>query len=168
MNANPPKRAKAGFPAIRRRARALAVQVLYEVDLTGHQWRDALRIHGERARGSLEVIAFSEHCIEGVLSHEEELDAVIHRLAPAWPVAQLPTVDRNILRLALYELRYEAEVPPKVVINEAVELAKTFAGEASRKFINGVLGSALAEQTAAGQADDSSEPSSTPSSTKEA
>ena len=148
MSANPPRRATARYPADRRRARALAVQVLYELDLTGHPWRDALRHQAEMARASQEAVAFSERFIEGVLGHQAELDTALQRLAPAWPVEQLSAVDRNILRLALYELRHQAETPPKAVINEAVELAKTYGGETSSQFINGVLGSALAERMA--------------------
>ncbi len=148
MRTNTPRRAKAGYPAVRRRARTLALQVLHELDLTGHSWRDALRHQTEMAQASQETVAFSERCIEGVLAHRTELDGTLQRLAPAWPIGQMSVVDRNILRLALYELRYEAETPPKAVINEAVELAKSYGGETSSQFINGVLGSALAEQMA--------------------
>lgn len=78
--------------------------------------------------------------------HKSKLDDIIHRLAPAWPVSQLPAIDRNVIRLALFELYYTAEVPPKVVINEAVELAKTYGGDASSQFVNGVVGAAYSER----------------------
>ena len=92
-------------------------------------------------------MSLAEECTAGVLKHRQELDDIVHRLAPAWPVDQLAVVDRNILRLALYELRIVASEPPKVVINEAVELAKIYGSETSSRFINGVLGSALAEES---------------------
>ena len=144
--ANPPRTVKAGLPTVRRRGRALALQVLYEVDVTGHPWRPALEHHGEQLRSSSAAVALAEQCILGVLEHQLELDQLIHRLAPAWPVAQLAVVDRNILRLALYELRVAATEPPKAIVNEAVELAKTYGGETSSRFVNGVLGSVLGEE----------------------
>ena len=74
------------------------------------------------------------------MDHFREIDPYIAEAAPAFPIAQLPAVDRNVLRLAIYELLHEAEVPPKAAINEAVELAKRFGGENSSRFVNGVLG----------------------------
>lgn len=126
-----------------RRGRVLALQVLYEVDLTGHDWRESLQAHAEAVHASPQVIAFAEACLSGVLDDGLELDESIATHAPAWPLAQLAVVDRNVLRVALYELRAGSNVPPKVAINEAVELAKEFGGETSGRFVNGVLGSAL-------------------------
>jgi N utilization substance protein B len=84
--------------------------------------------------------------VAGVLSYRERLDALIHRFASEWPVEQLAIVDRSVLRMALYELgAKESEAPPKVIINEAVELAKVFGGDSSPRFVNGVLGAALEE-----------------------
>ncbi len=80
---------------------------------------------------------------EGVRERRSEIDKHIQRFAPAWPVGQLPAVERNILRLALYEMHYRPDTPRKVAINEAVELAKVFGAETSPKFVNGVLGSAM-------------------------
>ena len=93
--------------------------------------------------------------MEGVLGQRDEIDKFIHKFAPAWPVQQLPVVDRNILRLALFEIRSGSGVPRKVAINEAVELAKTFGSESSSKFVNGVLGSVMdsMEVAEAGSAD---------------
>jgi len=76
-----------------------------------------------------------------VLEHQEEIDAVIRQKAPAWPLEQVAVIDRNILRLAIYEILIDNRVPVRAAINEAVELAKSFGGESSPKFINGVLGS---------------------------
>ena len=124
------------------------MQALYELDLTGHPWQDVLRRQSESLPEGYRAIALAEECTAGVLKHRQELDEIVHRLAPAWPVGQLAVVDRNILRLALYELRIAASEPPKVIINEAVELAKIYGSETSSRFINGVLGSALAEELA--------------------
>ena len=150
MATDPPTTAKAGFPASRRKGRVLALQVLYEVDLTGHLWREALRIWAEGSRLSQRAVTLAMQYVGGVLERRQELDELLGRFAPAWPVSQLAVVDRNILRLALYEMRFAATAPPKVVINEAVELAKAYGGDASPRFINGVLGSVLAEEEQSG------------------
>jgi N utilization substance protein B len=142
MVTKPPKSAKAEFPASRRQGRVLALQVLYEVDVTRHSWRESLRLHAENLHRGRSAVAFAEECIGGVIEHRGELDDLIKQFAPAWPVSQLPVVDRNILRLALYELRIDATAPTKAVINEAIELAKIYGGDNSSRFINGVLGSA--------------------------
>ena len=95
--------------------------------------------------------ATSEYAVqvtEGVVRQQDEIDEFIHKFAPTWPVRQLPAVDRNILRLALFELRYGTGIPHKIAINEAVELAKTFGGESSARFVNGVLGSVMEEMEA--------------------
>jgi N utilization substance protein B len=126
-----------------RRARILALQVLYEVDLTVHEWQGSLIEHASAVGASAAVVELAEAWVAGVLRGQEAIDGVIAEHAPLWPIDQLSVVDRNILRLALYELRPGSSTPPKVAINEAVELAKEFGGEASSRFINGVLGSAL-------------------------
>lgn len=89
------------------------------------------------------AIAFSQDLVKGVRDNLSGLDRVIQKYAPAWPVDQLPGVDRNILRIALFELIYRADTPRKTAINEAVELAKTFGSESSARFVNGVLGSIM-------------------------
>ncbi len=91
---------------------------------------------------------YAERLVDGVLVHRDELDAVIATTAPAWPIAQLPRVDLNILRLALCELLYSMEVPVGAVINEAVELAKRYGSDNSGKFINGTLGTVASRITA--------------------
>ena len=95
----------------------------------------------ERLPGS--VIEFARNLLTGVSKSRLGLDNVIIRYAPAWPVSQLPVVDRNILRIALFELIYTPGTPRKTAINEAVELAKIFGSESSARFVNGVLGSAM-------------------------
>ena len=125
----------------RRKARVLALQVLYEIDATGHDTDLALRRLMEGKRLSEESIAFVGELVGGITRNRGQIDKNIQRFAPAWPVAQIPVVDRNILRLAIFELLFDRKVPVKVAINEAVELAKVFGSDSSPRFINGVLGS---------------------------
>jgi N utilization substance protein B len=125
----------------RRRARAIALQALYEIDFTG---RDAGAVVGRllgEAGLSEESGAFVRGLVEGVVRNRDEIDGNIRRFAPAWPLEQLAIIDRNILRLAIFEILFDNEVPVKVAISEAVELAKGFGSESSAKFTNGVLGS---------------------------
>ena len=89
---------------------------------------------------------FALQLINGVIEHQEEIDDLIRMLAPAWPVRYLASIDRNILRLALYEVKFEDDVPPKAAINEAVELAKAFGSETSSKFVNGVMGAVMEQE----------------------
>jgi N utilization substance protein B len=84
---------------------------------------------------------FAQNLVKGVLTHLQEIDQLITCYAPEWPIEQITVIDRNILRLGIYELKCDPAIPDKVAINEAVELAKSFGGESSFKFINGVLGS---------------------------
>ena len=125
------------------RGRILALQVLFESDLTRHDWRESLEAHVEAVGASPSSSAFAAECVAGVHDRKKELDALVARHAPLWPIGQLSAVDRNVLRLALYELREGSPTPPKVAINEAIELAKEFGGASSSRFINGVLGAAL-------------------------
>lgn len=125
---------------VRRQARILALQVLYEVDLVGHDPEQVLARHTEEEPLPPEGVQFARQLISGVLEERERLDAIIHRIAPEWPIDQMAVIDRNILRMALFELIRIGETPMKVVINEAVELAKRFGSDSSRRFINGALG----------------------------
>ena len=124
----------------RHQARTLALQVLFEVDVAGHQPSDVLARYMADMALPQPVRRYVERLVTGVMSHVDEIDQQIGEAAPAFPVNQLPAVDRNILRIAIYELRIEADVPVKAAINEAVELAKRFGGENSSRFVNGVLG----------------------------
>ena len=133
-------------PTRQRRGRILALQVLFEADVTRHGWREALRAHAATVHAPNTVVAFAEERVEGVLEAMAAIDEVIRRHAPAWPLDQVSAVDRNILRIALYELRPGSPTPPKVAINEAVELAKEFGGEGSSRFVNGVLGAAVGDE----------------------
>ncbi len=129
----------------RRQARQSLLQVLYEVDSSGHTLDDVLPWVLERTRLNKETRVFVQQLATQVMAHLQELDKEIQRHAPAWPVKQLSVVDRNILRIAIYEMKLSKDTPPKVAINEAVELAKHFGGEGSQRFVNGVLGAVMKE-----------------------
>jgi len=132
----------------RRKARALALQAMYEIDTTRHEAEEVLgRLLAEGGL-SEDNNAFVRQLVGQAVQHREEIDRKIQRFAPAWPVRQLSVIDRNILRLAISEILFDNRVTVKIAINEAVELAKKFGGESSAKFVNGVLGSvsALAER----------------------
>lgn len=135
--------AEDSFVTGRRRARRIALQVLYEVDSVGHPWEQVASRYLEHTRLSAEAVEFAKSLVDGILANTAMLDAIIARFAPAWPVSQLAVVDRSLLRLALYELKVDGTTPPKVVINEVVELAKAFGTDNSPRFVNGVLGSVL-------------------------
>ena len=130
--------------------RIVALQSLYEYEFRT-QAEDAsvdideiLGRNLERYSEEIDDTSFVKELVAGVLESQGDLDDKIRPLAPEWPIEQIARIDRNILRLGLYELLYRAEqVPPKVAINEAVELAKAFGSDNSSKFINGVLGTAL-------------------------
>ena len=132
---------------VRRKARVIALQVLYEVDAVGHSVESALAHFLADGRLSEENVAFARELVNGVIQNREKLDQHIESFAPAWPVEQIPLVDRNILRLAIFEILLDNNVPIKVAINEAVELAKMFGSDNSPKFVNGVLGSVSAIAT---------------------
>ena len=137
--------------ASRHLARSIAMQTLYEWDFS--RWKDdvskSLERNIEEFGPGLEDInkKFIRTLVNGVLERREAIDRIIEKAAPEWPLDQITMVDRNVLRLGLFELLYgnKEEVPPKVAINEAIELAKNFSGESSGKFVNGVLGTVFRE-----------------------
>ena len=125
--------------------RIVAMQTLYEHDFRGGntpglELGPILERNLDEFRSSIDDIQFVEDVVDGVHKHQAEIDGIIGPAAPEWPVEQIAKIDKIILRIGVYELMVKREVPPKVAINEAVELAKTFGGENSSKFINGVLG----------------------------
>ena len=126
----------------------VALQALYEGDAVGHDAVEALERLLDEDSLPEQGRVFARELVTGVLTNKEKLDNMIQINAPAWPVAQLAAIDRNILRLAIFEILINNKVPVKAAINEAVELAKTFGSDNSPKFINGVLGaiSALANR----------------------
>jgi len=115
--------------------------VLYEIDTVGHKVEEVVTRLLAEAGLSEENAAFTRELVSGVIQNKKKLDHHIRSFAPVWPIEQIPAVDRNILRLAIFEILLDNKVPVKVAINEAVELAKTFGSESSPKFVNGVLGS---------------------------
>ncbi len=127
----------------RRQARTLALQALYETDQTEHPWQEVLERTLEEDETGAAVVPYLTTLIEGIFEHQRSIDREIELAAPAFPIGQLSPVDRNTLRIAIYELRYSSDVPVKVAINEAVELAKRFGGESSGRFVNGVLGTVV-------------------------
>ena len=133
----------------RHRARQTALQVLYEIDIADHPPGRALtnRLQTLDPALSDNTARFVQEITEGVMDARERLDEVIGHFAPEWPVAQIAAIDRNILRMALWEMNFSS-TPVKVVINEAVELAKEFGADTSPRFVNGVLGAATRNQDA--------------------
>lgn len=129
--------------------RIIALQTLYEQDFrrdAGDEAFDLTEVLDRnitRYKDMVDDIDFVRALVAGVTAQANELDAKLQPIAPEWPIDQIARMDRVILRIGLYELEKEKDVPPKVVINEAVELAKAFGGENSSKFVNGVLGTAL-------------------------
>jgi len=126
------------------------MQSLYEWDFSGKKPEKLEEIVEKNIKEfgpGLESKTFVWQIINGVISKLSDIDKIIEKAAPEWPIDQITIIDRNVLRIGLYELLYEdkKEVPPKVAINEAIELAKTFGGESSGKFINGVLGTVYRE-----------------------
>lgn len=131
--------------ASRHLSRSIAMQSLYEWDFYGKKeglLETILERNIKDFGPGLEDLEFVRSLAVGVSGHIKDIDNIIEKAAPEWPILQIPLVDRNILRMGLYELLYgnKEEVPPKVAINEAIELAKTFSGRSAGKFVNGVLG----------------------------
>ena len=126
----------------------IALQALYEIDSAGHEVEQALVNLLTDGVLSEENASFTRELVNGVIQNREKIDEHIKRFAPAWPLEQMAAVDKNILRLAIFEILLDNKVPLKVAINEAVELAKTFGSDNSPRFVNGVLGavSALANK----------------------
>jgi N utilization substance protein B len=129
----------------RRLARISALQALYELDTTHHTADNVIAFRLADHPLTPEGEAFLRLLVSSVVKQKESLDARIQRHAPAWPVAQIAVVDRNILRIALVELSGAIGTPPKVAINEAVDLAKIFGSDSSPRFVNGVLGAVVGE-----------------------
>jgi N utilization substance protein B len=138
--------------------RIIALQTLYEEEFrreaqdSGFNLDEVLDRNISRYADMVDDVAFIKELVRGVLSRVDELDAILQPIAPEWPIDQIARMDRIVLRIGLYELLHASDVPPKVVINEAVELAKAFGGENSSKFINGVLGTVLRQRTEKAQA----------------
>lgn len=124
----------------RRLARVAALQTLYEVDCSQHDWQSAFASRMAEEPLPKGAEEFARELVEAVVVFQTSLDELIGRIAPEWPPDQMAIVDRNILRMGIYEVLYSSSTPLKVAINESVELAKLFGGDNSTRFINGALG----------------------------
>ena len=135
--------------ASRHLSRSIAMQSLYEWDFSdkNKDLKEITERNIQEFGPGLEDKSFTWQLVTGIVQHMKEIDKIITASAPQWPIDQISIIDRNVLRLGLYELLYEDKtaVPPKVAINEAIELAKSFGGENAGKFINGVLGTVYKE-----------------------
>ncbi|MFA6432289.1 MAG: transcription antitermination factor NusB [Candidatus Paceibacterota bacterium] len=135
--------------ANRHLSRSIVLQSLFEWDFCGGKLKtkDIISRNSKEFAPGLTDLAFVESLIDGIIAKKPEIDAIIEKAAPDWPIDKISPVDRNVLRLGLYELLFadRSEVPAKVAINEAIELAKTFGGETSGRFVNGVLGAVYKE-----------------------
>lgn len=131
----------------RRKGRIMALQALFEVDSVGHDIRDILLRSQESGAVPETTWQFGNDLVTGVIGNVKKIDSIIESYAHHWPVGQIAPIDRNILRIAVYELNW-SNIPAKAITNEAVEIAKSFGGDSSQRFVNGVLGSLLNEKSA--------------------
>jgi len=137
---------------VRRRARVLALQALYEIDSVGHAPDVVLEERLAETPLPENGAAFARHLVAGVLRYRAVLDRFIQEHAPEWPVEEMACIDRNIIRMALFEFAVDGSTPVKVAINEAVELAKMFGSDSTPRFVNGVLGSLVNRREAVARA----------------
>lgn len=135
-------------------ARTIAMQSLYQWDFLGKEVSrvpDIITFNLKEFAPDFDDKGFVTEIVEGVVQHIDTIDKTITTFAPDWPIEQITNVDRNILRLGVYELKYSETIPSKVAINEAIELAKTFGGESSGRFVNGVLGAIFKDMVVKGE-----------------
>jgi N utilization substance protein B len=145
--------------ASRHLARTIALQTLYQWDFMGQKEDEVLSAASKNIKEfapNFEEGGFVVELVKGVDENKKEIDKLIKKYAPEWPIEKITLVDRNVLRLGIYELKFaggkkDKPVPPRVVINEAIELAKAFGSGSSGKFINGVLGAIYKDMLAAGE-----------------
>lgn len=125
-------------------ARCIAMQTLYQWDFKGQKTAELPAIIeqniAEFGNGLEEEKKFVTDTVDGVFEHLKEINKIIEKYAPHWPLEQINCVDRNVLRIGIYELQFSGEIPAKVAINEAIEVAKSYSGPTSGKFVNGILG----------------------------
>ena len=145
----------------RRQSRIVAFQALFEAEVAHRDLAETLERHLREARLTEEATAFTRALVDGVQAHRDQIDAVISGRAPAFPLEEMPAVDRNVLRLAIYEVLFDNQPAPlPTAINEAVDLAKGYGSESSGRFVNGVLGAVVlaASDGDAGRADGHRDP----------
>lgn len=159
--------------ANRHLGRIVALQTLYEQDFRqecndkSFRLKEVLGRNLERYSDTIEDKDFINQLVAGVDRHRDKIDKIISPIAPEWPIDQIARMDRTILRIGVYELLFSKKAPPKVAINEAVELAKSFGGENSSKFINGVLGTVLRDQQVSAKPIKKTSPAKSKKTTKE-
>ena len=136
-------------PSSRRRTRVAAFQTLCEIDVVNHSLDQTLAHAKSSHELSKSASDFLVILTSGVLENIQRIDKIITEFAPSWPISQMAVTDRNLLRMAIYEMAILNETPPKVAINEAVEVAKVFGSESSPRFVNGVLGAVMENGLAA-------------------
>ncbi len=142
-------------------ARTIVLQSLYEWDFHNRTNDEAVLITERNLNEfapEFDERSFTLALIKGIMDNSEAISEAIAKFAPDWPIERITTVDRNVLRIGIYELMYDDQIPSKVAINEAIELAKTFGGESSGKFVNGVLGAVYRDQVAQGKVKEADKP----------
>lgn len=134
---------------VRHRARILAMQALFELDLTSHPLDQVLPRRLEEEKLPRDTNEFARRLVSGAWTDRDQLDTIIEQAAPNWPIYQMPAIEKAILRIAIWELAFDTvdPAPAKAVINEAVELAKHFGGDNSGRFVNGVLGTVVSQRS---------------------
>ncbi len=123
----------------RSKARESVLQILYQIDVTGDPVDTVLNQYWHTRSRNPEVVDFANEIIKGTIEHLSEIDAIISQHSESWEISKMPIIDRNILRFAIYEILYVEDIPPKVTINEAIEIAKRYGTKDSSSFINGIL-----------------------------
>jgi transcription antitermination protein NusB len=124
----------------RHQARELALKVLFQLEGTDDDLDEVLSYHATEGAATAEVASFAGQLVRGVLANREKLDAILSEASEHWKLDQMAKVDRIILRIAVYEIAIDRQVPTKAAINESIELAKTFSGDDAGRFVNGILG----------------------------
>lgn len=140
--------------ANRHLSRTIAMQTLYQWDFKGQREKNLDKILKKNLTDfapGFNDEGFSKHLIDGVLKNKKTIDELIKKYATEWPIEQITIVDRNVLRIGIYELKFDPDIPSKVAINEAIEVAKAYGGESSGKFVNGVLGAIYKEMEKKGE-----------------
>jgi N utilization substance protein B len=131
----------------RHQARELALRVLFQLETSSDDPEEVLHYHAAEGAATPEVTAFAGQLVRGVIANRQKLDAILSDASEHWKLEQMAKVDRIILRIAVYELTIERQVPTKAAINESIELAKTFSGDEAGRFVNGILGKVAAAVT---------------------
>jgi len=131
----------------RHQARELALKVLFQLEGTGDDPEEVLRYHATENGATDDITNFARELVRGVLDNQDKLDSILTEASEHWKIAQMAKVDRVILRIAVYEIAIDRKVPTKAAINESIELAKTFSGDESGRFVNGILGRVAATAT---------------------